>query len=79
MTAPEPISQLIEDILAAPDEAEIVDLLVRNADLIAALPPRERERACKSSCPTRADYSRGSPGVPHRVRASWSIDVRFCR
>jgi hypothetical protein len=44
MTAPGPISQLIEDIFAAEDEAAVVDLLVRDANAIAALPPRERER-----------------------------------
>jgi acyl-CoA reductase-like NAD-dependent aldehyde dehydrogenase len=39
------ISLLIADILAAEDEAAIVDLLVRDANTIAELPPRERERA----------------------------------
>jgi acyl-CoA reductase-like NAD-dependent aldehyde dehydrogenase len=39
------VSQLLAEILAAEDEAGIVDLLVRDANAIAALPPRERERA----------------------------------
>jgi acyl-CoA reductase-like NAD-dependent aldehyde dehydrogenase len=39
------VSLLIADILAAEDEAAIVDLLVRDANAIAELPLRERERA----------------------------------
>ena len=39
------ISLLIADIRAAEDEAAIVGLLVRDANAIAELPPRERERA----------------------------------
>jgi acyl-CoA reductase-like NAD-dependent aldehyde dehydrogenase len=39
------VSLLIAEILAAEDEAGIVDLLVRDANAIAELPPRERERA----------------------------------
>jgi hypothetical protein len=39
------VSQLLAEILAAEDEAGIVDLLVRDANAIAELPPRERERA----------------------------------
>jgi hypothetical protein len=39
------VSQLLAEILAAEDEAGIVDLLVLDANAIAALPPRERERA----------------------------------
>jgi hypothetical protein len=45
MTTPGPLSQLIEDIFAAESEAAVVDLLVRDANAIAKLPPRERERA----------------------------------
>jgi acyl-CoA reductase-like NAD-dependent aldehyde dehydrogenase len=39
------VSQLLAEILAAEDEAGIVDLLTRNLEMIAGMPPRERERA----------------------------------
>jgi acyl-CoA reductase-like NAD-dependent aldehyde dehydrogenase len=42
---PSQIGLLLSEIRAAEDEAAIVDLLLRDADAIAALPPPERERA----------------------------------
>ena len=39
------VSQLLAEILAAEDEAGIVDLLTRNLEMIAEMSPRERERA----------------------------------
>jgi hypothetical protein len=39
------ISQLLAEIVTAEDYAAIVDLLIRDANIIAELPPRERERA----------------------------------
>ena len=39
------VSQLLAEILAAEDEADIVDLLTRNLEMIAEMSPRERERA----------------------------------
>ena len=39
------IGLLLAEILAAEDESTLVDLLVRDANAIAELPPRERERA----------------------------------
>jgi acyl-CoA reductase-like NAD-dependent aldehyde dehydrogenase len=39
------VSHLLAQILAAEDEADVVDLLVQDANELAELPPRERERA----------------------------------
>ena len=45
MMASSQLSQLLAEIMAVKDEASIVDLLVRDANAIAELPERERERA----------------------------------
>jgi hypothetical protein len=45
MTVPGQISQLLAEIIAAEDEAAVVDLLLRDANVLGDLPPRERERA----------------------------------
>jgi hypothetical protein len=45
MIAPGQFGYLLAAIVAAEDEAAVVDLLTQSADAIAASPPRERERA----------------------------------
>jgi hypothetical protein len=43
--APGQISCLIAEILVAKEPAEVVDLVLRDANALAELPRRERERA----------------------------------
>jgi hypothetical protein len=45
MIGPGQVSQLLAQIIAAEDEAAVVDLLVWEASALNDLPPRERERA----------------------------------
>lgn len=50
MIGPSQIGYLLANIIAAEDEAAIVDLLTENANAIGELPPRERERAVERIC-----------------------------
>jgi primosomal protein N'' len=45
MIGPGQVSQLLAQIVAAEDEAAVVDLLVWEASALNDLPPREREHA----------------------------------
>jgi hypothetical protein len=54
MTVPGQISQLLAEIIAAEDEAAVVDLLLRDANVLGDLPPRERERAQRTNCRRRS-------------------------